>query len=42
MLIEFQVEKADMVWPMVTAGSALGTMLRRPKPGTAVPEPEDT
>lgn len=41
MLIEFQVEKADMVWPMVTAGSDLGTMLRRPKTGAAVPEPED-
>lgn len=39
-LIEFRVEKADMVWPMVTAGSALGTMLRRPKTGAAVPEPE--
>lgn len=40
-LIEFRVEKADMVWPMVTAGSALGTMLRRPKTGAAVPEPEE-
>lgn len=41
-LIEFQVEQADMVWPMVAAGSPLGTMLRRPKAGAAVPEPEDT
>jgi len=29
-LIEFQVEKADIVYPMVPAGAALGDMIRRP------------
>jgi glutaryl-CoA dehydrogenase len=31
-LVEFRVEKEDMVWPMVPAGTDLGTMLRRPLP----------
>ena len=29
-LIEFRVEKADIVYPMVPAGAALGDMIRRP------------
>lgn len=29
-LVEFQVEKEDMVYPMVVAGTELGTMIRRP------------
>ena len=32
-LIEFVVEKEDMVYPMVPAGSDLHAMIRRPKPG---------
>jgi acetolactate synthase-1/2/3 large subunit len=32
-LIEFVVEKEDMVFPMVPAGADLDKMIRRPKPG---------
>jgi len=32
-LIEYVVEKADMVYPMVPAGADLDKMIRRPKPG---------
>jgi acetolactate synthase-1/2/3 large subunit len=32
-LIEFVVEKEDMVYPMVPAGADLHAMIRRPKPG---------
>ena len=32
-LIEFVVEKEDMVYPMVPAGADLDAMIRRPKPG---------
>ncbi len=32
-LIEFVVEKQDMVYPMVPAGADLDKMIRRPKPG---------
>ncbi|MCU0496491.1 MAG: biosynthetic-type acetolactate synthase large subunit [Anaerolineae bacterium] len=31
-LIEYVVEKEDMVYPMVPAGAALNNMIRRPKP----------
>ena len=30
--VEFQVEKEDVVYPMVPAGSDLHAMIRRPKP----------
>ena len=32
-LIEFVIEKEDMVYPMVPAGADLDAMIRRPKPG---------
>jgi acetolactate synthase-1/2/3 large subunit len=32
-LIEFAIEKEDMVYPMVPAGADLDAMIRRPKPG---------
>ncbi len=32
-LIEFQIEKEDIVYPMVPAGADLHAMIRRPKPG---------
>jgi acetolactate synthase I/II/III large subunit len=32
-LIEYSVEKEEMVYPMVPAGADLNQMLRRPKPG---------
>jgi len=32
-LIEFVVEKEEIVYPMVPAGAALDKMLRRPKKG---------
>ena len=32
-LIEFVVEKEDMVYPMVPSGADLDKMIRRPKPG---------
>ncbi len=32
-LIEFQIEKEEIVYPMVPAGADLHAMLRRPKPG---------
>jgi acetolactate synthase I/II/III large subunit len=32
-LIEYVVEKEDMVYPMVPAGADLANMIRRPKPG---------
>jgi acetolactate synthase-1/2/3 large subunit len=31
-LIEFVVEKEEMVYPMVPAGADLDNMIRRPKP----------
>jgi len=35
-LIEFVVEKEDMVYPMVPSGADLDKMIRRPKPGEKV------
>ena len=35
-LVEFMVEKEDMVYPMVPSGADLNDMIRRPKPGEAV------
>jgi acetolactate synthase-1/2/3 large subunit len=32
-LIEFMVEKEEIVYPMVPAGADLDKMIRRPKPG---------
>lgn len=32
-LIEYVIEKEEMVYPMVAAGAALDNMIRRPKPG---------
>ena len=32
MLIDFQVEQEDSVYPMVAAGAALHEMIRRPNP----------
>jgi acetolactate synthase I/II/III large subunit len=32
MLIDFQVEQEDTVYPMVAAGAALHEMIRRPSP----------
>jgi acetolactate synthase-1/2/3 large subunit len=32
-LVEFQIEKEEVVYPMVPAGADLHAMLRRPKPG---------
>ena len=32
MLIDFQVEQEDTVYPMVAAGAALHEMIRRPNP----------
>ncbi|CAG1772870.1 partial Acetolactate synthase isozyme 2 large subunit, partial [uncultured bacterium] len=32
-LIEFMVEKEEIVYPMVPAGADLHNMIRRPKPG---------
>ena len=32
-LIEYLVEKEEMVYPMVPAGATLNDMKRRPKPG---------
>jgi acetolactate synthase-1/2/3 large subunit len=32
-LIEYQIEKEDIVYPMVPAGADLHAMIRRPKPG---------
>jgi acetolactate synthase-1/2/3 large subunit len=32
-LIEFMVEKEEIVYPMVPAGADLHAMIRRPKPG---------
>ncbi len=37
-LIEFVVEKEEMVYPMVPAGADLHNMIRRPKPGQAQAE----
>jgi acetolactate synthase-1/2/3 large subunit len=34
-LLEFVVEKEEMVYPMVPAGADLHDMKRRPKPGEA-------
>jgi acetolactate synthase-1/2/3 large subunit len=31
-LIDFQVEKEDSVYPMVAAGASLHEMIRRPNP----------
>src|SRR5690606_26896189 len=35
-LIEYVVEKEDIVYPMVPAGADLDQMIRRPKPGELV------
>jgi acetolactate synthase-1/2/3 large subunit len=35
-LIEYVIEKEEMVYPMVPAGADLDKMLRRPKPGEVV------
>jgi acetolactate synthase-1/2/3 large subunit len=35
-VIEFQVEQEDTVFPMVPAGADLHAMIRRPKPVEAV------
>jgi acetolactate synthase-1/2/3 large subunit len=40
-VVEFQVDQEDTVFPMVPAGADLNNMIRRPKPeAKAEPEPE--
>ena len=40
MLIDFQVEQEDSVFPMVPAGAALHEMIRRPSPLVETAEDE--
>jgi acetolactate synthase-1/2/3 large subunit len=40
MLIDFQVEQEDTVYPMVAAGAALHEMIRRPNPLVETAEDE--
>jgi acetolactate synthase I/II/III large subunit len=39
-LIDFQVEQEDTVYPMVPAGASLGDMIRRPNPLVETAEDE--
>ena len=39
-LIDFQVEQEDTVYPMVPAGASLGEMIRRPNPLVETAEDE--
>ena len=41
-VIEFQVEQEDSVYPMVPAGADLNAMIRRPVPGVLVETAQDT
>ena len=39
-VIDFQVEQEDTVYPMVPAGAALDAMIRRPSPSVRSSKPE--
>ena len=40
-VMDFQVEQEDSVYPMVPAGADLGAMIRRPEPSVLVETADD-